>query len=111
MIGRHHASPQFAGEVGIVLVALVDLLLLLAQQVGPYGCRGAESLEVERLVVVAYALLHFLVPESVGIVAIEGQHLAEGYGLRQFRPASTSVEGQFETDVEGHLLQCHEVVA
>ena len=111
MIGRNHTATQFTGEVGIVLVALVDALLLLAQQVGADGRRRAEALEVERLVVVSAGLLDFLVPEAVGIVAIEGQHLAEGYRLRQLGPSSTGIERQIKTNAQGYSLQGHEIVA
>ena len=111
VVGRHHAATQFAGEVGVLLLALRQLLLLLAQLLRGDGGGGAERLEVESLVVVARRLLYRPLPEAVGIVAIERQHLTEGYRLGEFGPTRTGVERQVETDARGYAFQGHEVVA
>ena len=111
MVGRSHSATQLARKVRILLVALVDLLLLLTQQVGTNSRRRAELLEVESLIVVACCLFRRLVPETIGIVAIEGQHLAKGYGSTQFGPSCTGVERQVETYLEGYLLEGHQVFA
>ena len=111
VVGCHHAATQFAGEVGILLVGLARLFPLLAQLLGGDGRRPAERLEVECFVVVAGRLCEAPLPEAVGIVAVEGQHLAVGNGLRQFGPSGAGVEGQVEADAEGHPLQGHQVVA
>ena len=111
VVGRSHAATQFAGEVGVGLVALVQPLCLLAQQVGADGCGGAEGLELEGFIVVADSLPDVLVPEAVGIVAIEGHHLAIGHGGAQLGPAGAGVEGQVETYLGGYALEGHEVLA
>ena len=79
VVGCHHASTQFTSEIGILLVALVQFFPLFAQLLGCDGCRGTERAEVERLVIVARSLLERALPEAVGIVAIERNHLAEGH--------------------------------
>ena len=111
VIGCRHTATQLAGKIGIVLVALVLLRFLLPQLLGSDGRRRAESLEVESLVVVAVRLAKGAVPETVGIVAIERQHLAEGYGRSQFRPAGAGIEGQVEARVQRNLLQRHQILA
>ena len=111
VVGCGHTAAQFARKIGIFLVALVDFLLLFAQQVGSDGGGGAEALEVERLVVVAGRLAEVLVPESVGVVTVERKHLSERYGGRQFGPAGACVEGEIEADVECDSLQVHQVFA
>ena len=79
--------------------------------VGADGGTGAIGLEIECFVVVAHALTCILVPKAVGIVAVEGQHLAEGHRLRQFGPPRAGIERQVETYAEGYALQCHQIVA
>ena len=111
MIGRGHSATQLAGEVRIGLVALVHLFVLLAQEICAYGRRRAEALEVEGLIVIARRLFDRLVPEAVGIVAVEGQHLAVRHRLRQLRPSGTGVERQVEAYFLRHPLQRQQVVA
>ena len=111
VIGGHHATTQLASEVGILFVACGESLALLAQLLGGYGGRGAEGLEVERFVVVAGRLGERALPEAVGIVAIEGYHLAEGHGRGQLGPASTGIEGKVEAYLIGDALEAHEVGA
>ena len=52
---------------------------------------------------------HFLVPEAVGIVAIEWQHLTKGDWSAQFRPSCTGVERQIETNLLSYLFESHKV--
>ena len=78
---------------------------------GGNGRRRAEGLEVKGFVVFACRLLNSAVPEAVGIVAVEGQQFAEGYGRPQLRPSRTGVEWQVEAHLLGYLLQRHQVLS
>ena len=111
VVGRCHAAAKLACEVRVLLVALGYLFLLLAQSLGGYGRGTAERLEVESLVVVAGRLLGAALPKAVGIVAIQGQHLAVWHWRAQLRPPGARVERQVEANVLGHALQSHEVAA
>ena len=111
VIGRHHAPAQFAGEVWVLFVTLIECPPLLSQLLCGNGRRRTESLKVESLVVAASRLLDATLPETVCIVAIEGYHLSEGHGLRQLRPASTGIERQVEADLRSNPLQGHQIVA
>ena len=109
MIGSHHTSTQFAGEIRIGFIPLVDLRLLFAKLFGS-DCRTAsESLEVESLVVITSCLLQAALPESIGIVAVKRKHLAERHRRFQFRPSCTGIERQIESNLLGYLLQCHQI--
>ena len=109
MIGSHHTSTQFAGEIRIGFIPLVDLRLLFAKLFGS-DCRTAsESLEVESLVVITSSLLQAALPESIGIVAVKRKHLAERHRRFQFRPSCTGIERQIESNLLGYLLQCHQI--
>ena len=68
------------------------------------------SLEVKGFVVAADALLGALVPEAIGIVSIEGEHLAEGHRRGELGPAGAGVEGEVETYGEGYALQRQQVL-
>ena len=107
VVGLHHASAKLASEIRILLVALVELFFLLAKLFGGNGCGGSERLEIESFEVVARRFLYRPFPESVGIVAIERQHLAEWHWLGEFRPAGAGVERKVETYALGNAFQCH----
>ena len=109
MIGSHHTSTQFASEVRIGFIPLVDLRLLFAKLFGSDSRTASESLEVESLVVITSSLLQAALPEAIGIVAIKRNHLAERHRRFQFRPSSTGIERQIETYLLGYLLQRHQV--
>ena len=111
MIGSHHASAQFASEIGILLITFGEALLLLAQLLGGNGCRGPEGFEVECLVIVSCGLLQRAFPESVGIVAVERDEFAKRNGRGQFRPAGTGIEGKVEANLIGYTLEPHQVGA
>ena len=111
VIGRHHPSAEFTGEVGIVVVALGDGFFLFAQLFGGDSGGTAEGFEIEGLVVVACCGFDATVPESIGIVAIKRNHLSKGNGGAQFGPAGTGIEREVEATVVGNLLQGHEVGA
>ena len=111
MVRCHHASTQFAGEVRIGFIPLVNLRLLFAKLFGS-DCRTAsESLEVESLVVITSRLLQASLPETIGIVAIKRNHLAERHRCFQFRPSRTGIERQIETYLLGYLLQRHQITS
>ena len=111
MIGRGHAATQLASEIRITVGIGLDGSFLLAQQVGADGGAGAESLEVEGLIVFAATLGGLLVPEAVGIVAVERNHLAKGHGSLQLRPSGAGVERQVEAALQSQRLQGHEILA
>ena len=111
MIGSHHTSTQFAGEIRIGFIPLVDLRLLFAKLFGGNRRTASESLEVESLVVITSSLLQASLPEAIGIVAIKRNHLAERHRRFQFRPSSTGIERQIETYLLGYLLQRHQITA
>ena len=110
MVGRSHTTTQFTGKVRILLVTLVQFSLLFAQQVGANSRAGTEGLEVKGLIVVSTGLGDLFIPEAIGIVAIERQHLAIGHRSTQLRPARTGIEGQVESYLLGYLLQSHQVL-
>ena len=109
VVGRCHAAAQFAGEIGIVGVAPGHLLLLPSEHVGADGGGAAEGLEVEGLVVVAHTLIDVFVPEAVGVVAVEGQHLTEGHRRGELGPSRAGVEGQVEADGERDALEVEQI--
>ena len=109
MIGSHHTSTQFAGEIRIGFIPLVDFLFLFAQLFGGNRRTASESLEVESLVVITSSLLQAALPESIGIVAVKRKHLAERHRRFQFRPSCTGIERQIESNLLGYLLQCHQI--
>ena len=115
MIGHHHAAAQLAGEIGVAMLKIrgwtLSIGIGIVKLLGGDGIRERRSLEVESLVVVAGRLFQRALPEAVGIVAIEGQHLAVRHGLRQLRPASAGVEGQVEAYLQGDALQGHQIIA
>ena len=111
MVGSHHTASEFAGEVRILLVAFVQALFLLTQLLCGNGCRRAKGLEVKRLVIIACRLLDAALPEAIGIIAIEGQHLTEGHWRSQLRPSRAGIERQVETNPRGYLLQRHQILA
>ena len=111
MIGSHHTSTQFAGEIRIGFIPLVNLRLLFAKLFGSDSRTASESLEVESLVVITSSLLQAALPETIGIVAIKRKHLAERHRRFQFRPSSTGIERQIETYLLGYLLQRHQITA
>ena len=109
MIGSHHTSTQFAGEIRIGFIPLVNLRLLFAKLFGSDSRTASESLEVESLVVITSSLLQAALPEAIGIVAIKRNHLAERHRRFQFRPSCTGIERQIESNLLGYLLQCHQI--
>ena len=111
MVRCHHASTQFAGEVRIGFVPLVDFRLLFAKLFGGDSRTASESLEVESLVVITSRLLQASLPETIGIVAVKRNHLAERHRRFQFRPSRTGIERQIETYLLGHLLQRHQITS
>ena len=111
MIRCHHTSTQFAGEVRIGFVSLVNLRLLFSELFGSNGRTASESLEVESLVVITSRLLQASFPETISIVAIKRNHLAERHRCFQFRPSRTGIKRQIETYLLGYLLQRHQITA
>ena len=113
VIGRSHSAPQFAGEVRIAVscwLLAVGCWLRIVNLIRSYGCTGTKRFEVKGFVVVAAGFCHLLVPEAVGIVAIERKHLSERYGGGKFGPTRACVERQVETYLEGYLLERHQVL-
>ena len=105
MIGAHHAAAKLAGEVGILLVAFIELLLLVFYLFGSDCGRASESLEIESLVIVACCRGDGSIPESVGVIAIKRQHGAVWNRRLQLRPTGTGIERKVKTDFLSHLLQ------
>ena len=107
VVGGHHAATEFAGEVGVGEVFRLHVgVLVLAEGFG--GDDGGETgvLHDEGIFVGSGHIGEVSVPEAVGIVAIEGQHLSELFGAVQFGPSCAGVEGCVETCLHGHLLEC-----
>ena len=77
MIRSHHPSTQFAGEVRIGFIPLIDLLFLFSKLFGSNGRTASESLEIKSLVVITSRLLQAAFPKTIGIVAVKRNHLAE----------------------------------
>ena len=94
-----------------MLVALIDFCILFTQEVCSNSGTRTESLEIKGLVVVATPFRYLLVPKTVGIVAVEGQHRTVWYGRAQFRPSCSRIERQVETYFQSYLLEGHQVFA
>ena len=107
MVGGHHATSQFASEVGVGEVFRIHLcVLVLAQCFGSDDGREASVFHDESILVAAWHVFEVSVPKAIGIVAIQGQHLAKFFVPVQFRPASACVERCVESCFDGHSLQC-----
>ena len=80
VVGSHHSSAKFAGEVGVFPFVVVVSCGLVLQLFARNGARIAEGAEVECLVIVADSLFGATVPKTVGIVAIERNHFPRREG-------------------------------
>ena len=115
MIGGHHATTQFAGEVRVgPTPAFSEGRGRVVDGLGCAECTHVlafvgRSPEVECLVITSSGFLERALPKAIGIVAIERQQLAIRHRCGKFRPTRSRVERQVISYVQRYLLECHEV--
>ena len=106
VVARRHSAAELAGEVRILLRALRVLGLLCPKLLRGDHRRRARGAHEERLLVRAGHGLQLAIPEALGVVSVERDHLAERR-LRsvEARPSGARVHRHVVSRVHGEFLE------
>ena len=107
VVARRHAAAEFAGKIRIPLSAFRILGLLCTQLLRGDYRRSARWAHGKRILVAPRHRLELAVPESLRVVTVERNHLAERrLGSVEPRPAGPRVHRHVISRVHGELLEC-----